>query len=290
MELDQKRARGPLRRDDCDADDAAAEEGIAQRLDARHEPHPHRTSRVSPAARSRCASFPRARIRRRPSRGRSRCRRARAIEAMPAGCIAIVDARGVTDAGIFGDILCARMRQRGVAALITDGVVRDVHGVLGTRLADLVLGSRRAAVGRGSDVRQLAGADRLWRRGRVSRRRHRRRRRRRRRHSRRARRRNRSRSRSSRKRSRRGSCRKSLAAFRFRDSIRRTRIRRRATPLIVPRTTRPTSEVSDETTHARPHGLRGCAARFRRQRLRLDRRRADVVSRCSTRSSTPAAI
>jgi len=57
-----------------------------------------------------------------------------AIEAMPAGCVAIVDARGVTDAGIFGDILCARMQQRGVAALITDGVVRDIHGVLGTRL------------------------------------------------------------------------------------------------------------------------------------------------------------
>ena len=57
-----------------------------------------------------------------------------AIEAMPQGCIAIVDARGVTDAGIFGDILCARMRQRGVVALITDGVVRDVQGVLATQL------------------------------------------------------------------------------------------------------------------------------------------------------------
>ena len=32
-----------------------------------------------------------------------------AIEAMPAGCIAVVGALGVTDAGIFGDILCARM-------------------------------------------------------------------------------------------------------------------------------------------------------------------------------------
>jgi len=53
-----------------------------------------------------------------------------AIEAMPAGCIAVVDARGVTDAGIFGDILCARMQARGVAALITDGVLRDVRGVL----------------------------------------------------------------------------------------------------------------------------------------------------------------
>ena len=57
-----------------------------------------------------------------------------AIEDMPAGCVAVVDAMGVTDAGIFGDILCARMGQRGVAALVTDGVVRDAAGVIGTRL------------------------------------------------------------------------------------------------------------------------------------------------------------
>lgn len=57
-----------------------------------------------------------------------------AIEAMPEGCIAVVDSMGVTDAGIFGDILCARMRKRGVAALVTDGVVRDVAGVLETHL------------------------------------------------------------------------------------------------------------------------------------------------------------
>ena len=57
-----------------------------------------------------------------------------AIEAMPPGCIAVVDSMGVTDAGIFGDILCARMVKRGVAALITDGVVRDLAGVLGTGL------------------------------------------------------------------------------------------------------------------------------------------------------------
>jgi regulator of RNase E activity RraA len=57
-----------------------------------------------------------------------------AIEAMPAGSIAVVDAMGVTHAGIFGDILCARMQQRGVAALVTDGVVRDLAGVLRTVL------------------------------------------------------------------------------------------------------------------------------------------------------------
>jgi regulator of RNase E activity RraA len=57
-----------------------------------------------------------------------------AIEAMPAGCVAVVDAMGVTDAGIFGDILCERMKYRGVAGLITDGVVRDVAGVIATGL------------------------------------------------------------------------------------------------------------------------------------------------------------
>ncbi|HLI30631.1 MAG TPA: ribonuclease activity regulator RraA [Terriglobia bacterium] len=57
-----------------------------------------------------------------------------AIEAMPEGCIAVVDAMGITDAGIFGDILCARIKKRGVAALVTDGVVRDVAGVLATGL------------------------------------------------------------------------------------------------------------------------------------------------------------
>jgi regulator of RNase E activity RraA len=57
-----------------------------------------------------------------------------AIEAMPEGAIAVVDAMGITDAGIFGDILCARMKKRGVTALVTDGVVRDIAGVLGTGL------------------------------------------------------------------------------------------------------------------------------------------------------------
>ena len=57
-----------------------------------------------------------------------------AIEAMPEGAVAVVGAMGIDDAGIFGDILCARMAKRGVAALVTDGVVRDVAGVLSTGL------------------------------------------------------------------------------------------------------------------------------------------------------------
>jgi regulator of RNase E activity RraA len=53
---------------------------------------------------------------------------------MPEGCITVADAMGVTDAGIFGDILCARMKKKGVAALITDGVLRDAAGVKATGL------------------------------------------------------------------------------------------------------------------------------------------------------------
>lgn len=57
-----------------------------------------------------------------------------AIEAMPAGVMAVVDAMGTVDAGIFGDILCARMAKREVVGLVSDGVVRDLAGVLGTGL------------------------------------------------------------------------------------------------------------------------------------------------------------
>jgi regulator of RNase E activity RraA len=57
-----------------------------------------------------------------------------AIEAMPPDCVVVADAMGVTSAGIFGDILCMRMVKRGVTALITDGVMRDKHGVVATGL------------------------------------------------------------------------------------------------------------------------------------------------------------
>jgi regulator of RNase E activity RraA len=57
-----------------------------------------------------------------------------AIEAMPDGVIAVADAMSVSDAGIFGDILCARMAKRAVAGLVTDGVMRDKAGVLATGL------------------------------------------------------------------------------------------------------------------------------------------------------------
>jgi regulator of RNase E activity RraA len=57
-----------------------------------------------------------------------------ALEAAPPGAVIVANAMGVTDAGIFGDILCLRMAKRGLAALVTDGVVRDVAGVRATGL------------------------------------------------------------------------------------------------------------------------------------------------------------
>ncbi len=57
-----------------------------------------------------------------------------AIEAMPEGAFAVIDAMGVPDAGVFGDILCARMIRRKAAGLVTDGVIRDLSGVLDTGL------------------------------------------------------------------------------------------------------------------------------------------------------------
>jgi aspartyl aminopeptidase len=97
-------------------DHRAAQEGPAQRLDARRAAaaggQPQRvvgrafTLRFVPAREDLAT----------PASWASPISTRAAIEAMPAGCIAVVDAMGVTDAGIFGDILCARMAARGGGA------------------------------------------------------------------------------------------------------------------------------------------------------------------------------
>lgn len=86
-----------------------------------------------------------------------------AIEAMPEGCIAVVDSMGTTDAGIFGDVLCARMKKRGIAALVTDGVVRDKVGVLGNGTTGVVPGHGGTCLSGGTYICELAGANCLWR-------------------------------------------------------------------------------------------------------------------------------
>lgn len=52
-----------------------------------------------------------------------------AIEVMEVGSFVVIDAMGVTDAGVAGDVLCARMALRGAAGLVTDGAIRDIVGV-----------------------------------------------------------------------------------------------------------------------------------------------------------------
>ena len=57
-----------------------------------------------------------------------------AVEMMPPGCVAVADARGTRDAATFGDIVVARMAQRGVAGIVTDGAVRDRVGLISIKL------------------------------------------------------------------------------------------------------------------------------------------------------------
>ena len=48
------------------------------------------------------------------------------IESLGPGDVLVVDARGNTDAGVFGDRLVARMEYLGSAGLVTDGGLRDI--------------------------------------------------------------------------------------------------------------------------------------------------------------------
>jgi len=50
----------------------------------------------------------------------------RAIEECPPGAVLAIDCRKETRAGCLGDILCARLLERGVAGVVTDGAVRDL--------------------------------------------------------------------------------------------------------------------------------------------------------------------
>ncbi len=49
----------------------------------------------------------------------------KAIEDISPGMALVIDARGDLGAGVIGDILAARLRERGVAAVVSDGPVRD---------------------------------------------------------------------------------------------------------------------------------------------------------------------
>jgi len=50
----------------------------------------------------------------------------RAIEEIPSGSVLVVDGRGIADIAVIGDILAERLKQRGVAGVVTDGGIRDI--------------------------------------------------------------------------------------------------------------------------------------------------------------------
>ncbi|MBB4857966.1 regulator of RNase E activity RraA [Novosphingobium chloroacetimidivorans] len=49
---------------------------------------------------------------------------------LPPGSVIVAAAHGITNAGVFGDIVAAHMRNMGFAGLVTDGPIRDLAGHL----------------------------------------------------------------------------------------------------------------------------------------------------------------
>jgi regulator of RNase E activity RraA len=52
-----------------------------------------------------------------------------AVESVGPGDVLVIDARGDTRAASLGNILCARIRQRGAAGIVTDGAFRDTPAI-----------------------------------------------------------------------------------------------------------------------------------------------------------------
>ncbi len=69
----------------------------------------------------------------------------RIIEETPAGSVVVIDTGGDTSAGVLGDILATRLAVRGIAGLVTDGVVRDFKGVAASGLPVLCRGAAAPA-------------------------------------------------------------------------------------------------------------------------------------------------
>ena len=52
-----------------------------------------------------------------------------AIEAVPEGALAVIEARGHRGCGTLGDILAERLKQRGCVGVVSDGAMRDVADI-----------------------------------------------------------------------------------------------------------------------------------------------------------------
>jgi regulator of RNase E activity RraA len=69
----------------------------------------------------------------------------KAVEDIPPGQAMVIDARGETGAGVIGDILAARLQERGIAAIVSDGPVRDGVAVAAGSLPVFCAGSAAPA-------------------------------------------------------------------------------------------------------------------------------------------------
>jgi 5-oxopent-3-ene-1,2,5-tricarboxylate decarboxylase / 2-hydroxyhepta-2,4-diene-1,7-dioate isomerase len=72
----------------------------------------------------------------------------RAIESMEPDEVLIIEARGVPDAGTFGDVFAMRAMRRGATGVITDGAVRDTPAVAELDIPVYHLASHAATFGR----------------------------------------------------------------------------------------------------------------------------------------------
>ncbi|KZE36948.1 fumarylacetoacetate hydrolase family protein [Microbacterium sp. T32] len=72
----------------------------------------------------------------------------RAFDAVGAGEVIVIEARGETGSGTLGDILALRAHARGAAAIITDGGVRDAEAVAAVGIPVFSAGAHPAVLGR----------------------------------------------------------------------------------------------------------------------------------------------
>ncbi|GAA2988110.1 2-keto-4-pentenoate hydratase/2-oxohepta-3-ene-1,7-dioic acid hydratase in catechol pathway/regulator of RNase E activity RraA [Microbacterium terrae] len=72
----------------------------------------------------------------------------RAFDAVGAGEVIVIEARGEADSGTLGDILAIRANARGAAGVVTDGGVRDAAAVAAVGIPVFSAGSHPAVLGR----------------------------------------------------------------------------------------------------------------------------------------------
>jgi len=70
-----------------------------------------------------------------------------ALDEPQSGDVLVIDARGVTDAAVMGDVLCTRFKTAGGVAVVTDGCVRDLPGLVKLEFPIFAAGVHAATFG-----------------------------------------------------------------------------------------------------------------------------------------------